>query len=55
MQDFASNMQRAANSPEPVAIKMSRKVRIYDNITQKWIERENFIRFTNNAYENVSK
>lgn len=54
MQNFASNVQSAAGNSEPIALKMSRWVDIYDNFDQKWIKREVFVRFTNNAYENRS-
>lgn len=54
-QKFLSLVQQAAKNPNPVSVKLMRKVPIYDNFDGKWIERENSILFMNLAYErNIS-
>lgn len=50
MQQFMSLMNQAANSTNPIKIKMSRDVPIYDNFDKTWISRETSIGFSNNAY-----
>lgn len=51
-QQFESLVQQAANSTSPIKIRMSRKVPIWSQLEDKWIERENSIIFTNIAYGN---
>ena len=50
-QQFVSLVQEASQLTTPVRIKMSRKVPIYDNFDNKWIEREASIVFENKSYE----
>ena len=50
-QQFISYVQEASQSSTPIKIKMSRKVPIYDNFDNKWIEREVSITFENKSYE----
>lgn len=52
-QEFMSLVNEAANSNLPISIKMSRKVPIFDQFDQRWIERENSIVFTNEAYNRI--
>lgn len=52
MNQFMSYVQQATRSNDPIRIKMSRTIQIYDNFNQKWIERENSVQFINKAYEN---
>lgn len=49
---FIAYIQEASRSPEPVSVKLSRPVQIYNNFDQTWITRENYIHFINKAYEN---
>ena len=49
-QQFISLVEQAAQSDKPIKVKMSRKVPIYDNFDDIWIERENSVAFANNAY-----
>ena len=49
-QHFLGLAQQAAKSNNPMRVKMSRKVPIYDNFDKKWVERENSVAFANNAY-----
>ena len=51
-QQFESLVQQAINSASPIKIKMSRRVPIWSQLEDKWIERENSIIFTNIAYGN---
>ena len=48
---FVSYMQEAAKAPQPVGVKMSRNVPVYDSINDRQIGREVYIAFINNAYE----
>lgn len=50
IQQFMSLMQQASHTSEPIKIKMIRDVPIYDNFDSKWLNRECFVGFTNNAY-----
>ncbi len=50
-QKFLSLVQQAANNPNPISVKLMRKVPIYDNFDDKWIERENSVLFMNHAYK----
>lgn len=44
----------AAQCPEPVKVKVSRKEPFWNQFINKWSEREYSIEFTNNAYEQRS-
>lgn len=50
-QQFRAYIQEASRSNEPIRIKLYRKVPIYDNFDNKWIEREVSITFENKSYE----
>lgn len=52
-QQFLSLAQQATQSNKPVKIKMSRRIPIYDNFENRWIERENSLAIANNAYIKV--
>lgn len=52
VQNFQSLVEQASNSSAPIMIKMSRNTPIYDEREGKWIDRENSIIFTNNAWVN---
>ena len=49
-QEFMSLIQQAANVITPVRITMSRKVPIWSQIDNKWINQEHNIIFANNAW-----
>lgn len=53
-QQFKSLMQQAANDTSPIKVRISRKVPIWNQFEDKWIEREFDIVFTNIAYENCN-
>ena len=52
VQNFESLVEQASNSSTPVMVKMSRNVPIWSQFENRWIERENSIIFTNNAWVN---
>lgn len=52
-QQFVSLIQQATQSNKPIRLKMSRKVPVYDDFNDKWIERGNSVVFANNAYIKV--
>lgn len=51
-QEFVSLMQQANNNNAPVRITLSRKVPIWSQLQNKWIEHENSIEFCNLAWQN---
>ena len=51
-QEFISLVQQANDSPSPIRITMSRKVPIWSQLQNKWIEREHSIIFQNLAWQN---
>jgi len=48
--EFMALVQHAANDSRPIKVKLSREVPVYDQFEQRWLERENSITFSNNAY-----
>lgn len=52
---FIQFVQQASQTNSPVKIKMSRMVPVYDDMRDEWIERENSIVFTNNAYKDYEE
>lgn len=54
-QQFISLVQEASKSAIPIRIKMSRKVPIYDNFDNQWIEREASVTFENKSYEDKNR
>ena len=50
--EFMSLIQQAANVNSPIKITLSRKIPIWNQYDNKWVERENSIVFTNNAWKN---
>ena len=51
--EFISLVNEAANNPNPIKVKMSRKVPIWNPFDNQWIEQENSITFMNNVYTNA--
>lgn len=53
-QQFLSYVEQAANATlNPVKIKMSRSVPIWNQIENRWVNQENSVIFTNSAYKNL--
>lgn len=52
-QQFISLVKKAAYSTQPIKVKMSREVPIYDEFDSKWISREHSVTFVNNAYVKI--
>lgn len=48
---FLSLVEQASNTTTPIKVVMSRKIPIYDNFDEKWIEREAVVEFANNAWK----
>lgn len=53
-QKTLSLLKDASYSTKPVRVKISRKEAFWNQFDNKWSEREYFIEFTNNAYEQRS-
>ena len=49
-QQFADLVQQASQVNNPVKIKMSRQVPIYNNYDDEWVDLEHWIIFENNSY-----
>lgn len=49
-QQFLSYAQQAKRSSIPTSVKMYRKVPIYDNFNNRWVEREYSILYENDAF-----
>lgn len=49
-QQFINLVEQAANSHNPIRVKISREVPIYNNFNNEWTKIENNIVFENNAY-----
>lgn len=54
-QEFMSLIQGAANRNDPIKVKISRREPIYIELEDKWIDGDNSITFTNNAYNQTHK
>lgn len=53
-QQFLSYVEQAANATlNPVKIKMSRSVPIWNQMENRWVNQENSVIFTNSAYKNL--
>lgn len=52
-QQFLNLAQQAARSDKPVKIKMGRRIPIFDDFENRWIERESSLAIANNAYIKV--
>ena len=51
-QEFISLVQQANNNPSPIMIIMSRRVPIWSQLKNAWIEREHSVEFRNLAWQN---